>query len=302
MKKEFRSNGKLLLTAEYFVLDNAKAIALPTKLGQKLLFEKAKSGNKIHWKSIDFENNIWFEALFSLADFAVIQTSQPQISDRLQQIFNAIHHQNNSFFSDESSYFFETQLEFPQHWGLGSSSTLLANLSQLAQINPYQLLQQTFGGSGYDIACAFSNQPITFQKDKECIKIENINLSKDITQHFAFVFLNKKQDSRQGIELYKSVSKNQVFIEKITSISEKIISSKSIEAVENLLNEHESILCKHLGLPKVKNLYFNDYTGIVKSLGAWGGDFVLITKKENYRKYFKKKGFEVVLDYEEIIL
>ncbi len=35
----FRSNGKLLLTAEYLVLDGARAIALPTKLGQSLTVE-----------------------------------------------------------------------------------------------------------------------------------------------------------------------------------------------------------------------------------------------------------------------
>ncbi len=302
MKKEFRSNGKLLLTAEYFVLDNAKAIALPTKLGQKLLFEKAKSGNKIHWKSIDFENNIWFEALFSLADFAVIQTSQSQISDRLQQIFKAIQHQNPLFFSEINDYFFETQLEFPSFWGLGSSSTLLANLAQLAQINPYQLLQETFGGSGYDIACASANQPIVYQRNNNNIIVEKVQLSKELTSHFAFVFLNKKQDSRQGIALYKSVKNNQILADKISLITEKIINSDCISEVETVLNEHENILSKHLTLHKVKDLYFNDYQGIVKSLGAWGGDFVLITKRENYREYFKKKGFEVVLDYEEIIL
>ena len=36
MKKTFYSNGKLLITGEYVVLDGAKALALPTKYGQNL--------------------------------------------------------------------------------------------------------------------------------------------------------------------------------------------------------------------------------------------------------------------------
>ena len=36
----FFSKGKLLLTSEYFVLDGALSLAIPTKLGQDLLVEK----------------------------------------------------------------------------------------------------------------------------------------------------------------------------------------------------------------------------------------------------------------------
>ena len=39
-KKTFYSNGKLLITAEYLVLDGAKAFALPTKFGQNLIIEE----------------------------------------------------------------------------------------------------------------------------------------------------------------------------------------------------------------------------------------------------------------------
>ena len=39
----FYSNGKLLITGEYVVLDGAKALALPTKFGQSLLVKDRKS-------------------------------------------------------------------------------------------------------------------------------------------------------------------------------------------------------------------------------------------------------------------
>jgi mevalonate kinase len=37
---DFYSHGKLLITSEYAVLDGAKALALPTRLGQKLSVSK----------------------------------------------------------------------------------------------------------------------------------------------------------------------------------------------------------------------------------------------------------------------
>jgi mevalonate kinase len=62
MKKTFYSNGKLLITGEYVVLDGAKALALPTKFGQNLIIE-ASENELIHWKSHDHDGSIWFEAI-----------------------------------------------------------------------------------------------------------------------------------------------------------------------------------------------------------------------------------------------
>jgi hypothetical protein len=55
-------------------------------------------------------------------------------------------------------------------------------------------------------------------------------------------------------------------------------------------------------LSTVKETLFHDFEGVVKSLGAWGGDFVLAISKENPTDYFKAKGFEVVIPYSEMIL
>jgi hypothetical protein len=47
-EKKFYSNGKLLITGEYLVLDG-KAFALPTKKGQNLIIEDGNN-NEIIWK------------------------------------------------------------------------------------------------------------------------------------------------------------------------------------------------------------------------------------------------------------
>ena len=61
-KSTFYSNGKLLITGEYVVLDGAKSLALPTKFGQNLSVEKVDSNQLIHWVSYDHDGSIWFEA------------------------------------------------------------------------------------------------------------------------------------------------------------------------------------------------------------------------------------------------
>src|SRR5690606_17098005 len=62
--KTFYSNGKLLLTGEYVVLDGAVALAVPTTLGQSLMVEPIGEP-KIEWQSLDAQGNIWFEGAFS---------------------------------------------------------------------------------------------------------------------------------------------------------------------------------------------------------------------------------------------
>ncbi|HCO83183.1 MAG TPA: GHMP kinase, partial [Arenibacter sp.] len=70
---------------------------------------------------------------------------------------------NPSFLSTSQGYEITTALNFPREWGLGSSSTLINNIAQWAQIDAYVLLWNAFSGSGYDIACAQNNSPIIYQ-------------------------------------------------------------------------------------------------------------------------------------------
>jgi hypothetical protein len=65
---------------------------------------------------------------------------------------------------------------------------------------------------------------------------------------------------------------------------------------------HEIILSDILELETVKERLFSDFKGTIKSLGAWGGDFVMVLSKENPTHYFHLKGYETILTYDEMIL
>jgi hypothetical protein len=52
----------------------------------------------------------------------------------------------------------------------------------------------------------------------------------------------------------------------------------------------------------IQEALFPDFEGVIKSLGAWGGDFVLAVSKENPTDYFTEKGYPVVVPYAKMIL
>ena len=57
-----------------------------------------------------------------------------------------------------------------------------------------------------------------------------------------------------------------------------------------------------LEVATIREALFPDFDGVIKSLGAWGGDFVLSISKEDPTDYFKKKGFGTVIPYGKMIL
>ena len=68
------------------------------------------------------------------------------------------------------------------------------------------------------------------------------------------------------------------------------------------MKEHEQIVSNTIQLKPIQKLLFSDYFGQTKSLGAWGGDFILATGNEDSLKYFNQKGFQTVIKYQDLIL
>ena len=51
----------------------------------------------------------------------------------------------------------------------------------------------------------------------------------------------------------------------------------------------------------IKKELFSDFEGSIKNLGAWGGDFILASCLSNPSSYFIDKGFNVVINFNEMI-
>ncbi|WP_375238282.1 GYDIA family GHMP kinase [Aurantibacter sp.] len=302
MKETFYSQGKLLLTAEYVVLDNALALAVPTKFGQFLNVEKNDT-NSIVWKSYTNTNTIWFEAEFKLENNLISCSIENDISKNLIKILKAAKSLNPEFLNSEFGFNVTSKLEFPQNWGLGSSSTLLNNIANWAKIDAFKLSNLTFGGSGYDIACAQNSSPIFYNLENTIPTIKPITFNPEFKNHLYFVHLNQKQNSRDGIKHYKAqqFDLKDTIIE-ISGITKQISGTTNFNTFCNLITKHETLISNITKQETVKNRLFKDFNGSIKSLGAWGGDFVLITSKENPKPYFESKGFDTVLSWDEMIL
>lgn len=302
MEQTFYSNGKLLITGEYVVLDGAKAFALPTKFGQYLKISKGEN-KSIKWTSFDSDGSIWFEN--SIFFESIINKEEFEADTIKTTLVEILHHAYllNPDFLDTEGYQIKTELTFPKFWGLGTSSTLINNIAQWLQIDAFLLLKNSFGGSGYDIACAQHNTPILYQLADGRPIVTPINFKPHFTDTIYFVYLNQKQNSREAIATYYNkkgdISK---IIPVIDDITKEIIDSKEIKTFAKAIYNHEIEMSNVLEMKTVQEALFSDFKGVVKSLGAWGGDFVLVISKENPKEYFNSKGYEVLISYQDMIL
>ncbi len=301
MKKTFYSNGKLLLTGEYAVLDGAKALALPTKHGQSLQVEPSES-DTLYWKSLDADGSIWYEDTILINDIKNNSyQGENSVTKQLTEILYTAHNVNPEILNN--GYNIVTELTFPRNWGLGTSSTLINNIAQWFNIDAYQLLWKSFGGSGYDIACAQNNSPIIYFIERGLPVVIPVNFNPEFADKLYFVYLNQKQNSRNAIASYREKKNDSdAIIGKINAITDAIPLAKSISNFSTLLDEHETIMASVLDTPTVKQSLFPDFKGSLKSLGAWGGDFILAVAEDNPTVFFKEKGYDTIIPYHDMIL
>ncbi|MEK9613219.1 MAG: GYDIA family GHMP kinase [Flavobacteriaceae bacterium] len=296
--KSFYSHGKLLLTAEYAVLMGARALALPCSQGQKMNVWEENT-KKLVWESFDQQGQLWFEVHFQIPSLLIKQSTNSEVAYRLREILLTAQNRNPSFL--QKGVRVETHLEFDRSWGLGSSSTLIANIGLWAQVNPYELLEHSFGGSGYDIACAQASGPICYTRNQYQPKIEHVSFDPPFSKQLFFVYLNQKQSSLQAIESLDIKSISPSHIEKLNALTEAVLNCKTQEHFDQLLVQHETLMANLLSQTPVKKLLFEDFNGAIKSLGAWGGDFVLASGDHLTPYYFNKKGFQTVIPFNQMM-
>jgi mevalonate kinase len=299
----FYSHGKLLISSEYAVLDGAQALALPTKFGQTLNVESI-SGAIIHWKSISSTGKTWFETQFSVdTKLKISCNNNSEIALRLLQVLKILQLLNPTLFKTNQGFKLTSTLEFPVNWGLGSSSTLINNLSQWAKVDAFKLLDLTFGGSGYDIACAQNNTAILYQLSVGIPLISPVSFVPVFSSSLFFIHRNQKQNSRDGIAAYKESTKHKIVdYNKLNSLTLKLLNCHDLETFKNYIGTHEEYIGSLLQQQPLKEALFSDYDGAIKSLGAWGGDFFLATGNSSSMDYFKTKGYTTILPFSEMIL
>jgi mevalonate kinase len=306
----FYANGKLLITGEYVVLDGALSLAFPCKFGQSLRFEFL-STQKILWESFDYQNNSWFKAVLS-SDLYILTTNDIHKAEFLQSILNYCFKKadSNLITQIKKGISITTHLSFPNNWGLGSSSTLLVLLAQLFEIDAYSLHFATTNGSGYDIACGLATTPLLYQLpngiQKPIISELTYNPFEAFKENIFFIHLNQKQKSDREVASYSQLKKEldlAPICEELSNLTQQLIATNSLSNFNKLMETHEAILSNVLQRNTIKDDLFQLYKGgIIKSLGAWGGDFMLVTGNNSDLDYFRDKGYSTILSFDEMIL
>jgi mevalonate kinase len=301
----FYSNGKLLLTGEYLVIDGASALAIPTQKGQSLSVKETEEGSQLIWKSWTYDNQCWLDVHFSLPDFSIEKSSDQNKSKWLQKLLFSVRELDPSFLTKTNSIEVETNLDFPRNWGLGSSSTLINNVAQWAQVDPFSLHFKVSNGSGYDIACAKEDSPIVYSTQHQIQTINPIQLEKSFFDQVFFVHLNKKQNSFDAVTSYNDIKTEielQQCIESLNQITNKFIQADTLQEWEAAMNEHEHLISNIIEQETIKEKLFPMYPNSIKSLGAWGGDFIMATGALNDMNYFIHKGYNTIIQWKDMVL
>jgi mevalonate kinase len=300
-QKEFYSHGKLMICGEYAVLNGATSFALPSIKGQWLrVTEKEKSDDPVLiWNAKDQNNQIWFSASIKSKYLLLESCTDSQIGIQLIRFLINARALNPNFLINPIDLEVETQLEFDKEEGLGSSSTLTNNIAQWAGIDVFKLHFSAFKGSGFDVAVAHAASPILYTMHKDDPIIETLKWDKSFSDKLFFVYLNKKQNSRNEISAYTSrITTAQ--IAQISRISRLLSVNDDYFEFCLLLELAEKEISTLLNQDPIKKRLFSDYKGTIKSLGAWGGDFILATG-ENTIEYFTNKGYKHVYPYDKMI-
>lgn len=320
MYQIYHSNGKFLLTSEYLVLHGALALALPLKLGQSIEIETFDSyKNRLIWEAFRPDGK-WFSVTLNRDNLVNFSTNDPDKALRLSEILQAVKQLNPKAF-EGNDLRFTTRLDFDPNWGLGSSSTLIASLARWANVNPYELLKLTFGGSGYDIACASAEGPIYYQlagldgfvprndakqEPKLTPLVDPVVFNPPFADHLFFVYQGQKQSSSKEIKAFLAKvhpDDLQKDIEAVSEISRAVPKCQNIGEFSMLMQCHERIIARCICQEPVQKR-FPDFEGTLKSLGAWGGDFILAATEwdeSQVNAYFKTKGLGVIFGYKDIV-
>lgn len=297
----YHANGKLLLTGEYLVLHGAKAIALPLKAGQHLTVSQNPESNSISWNAF-YQDQLWFSCKLSADEFSVIETGSPEKAQTLSRLFQTVRKLNPEL-KIASGTNFETSLDADPEWGFGSSSTLVSLISQWSGVDPFQLNELVFSGSGFDVACAIAEGPIFYVRNKP---VEKLDLNYPFDDQLFLLYSGQKMKTNPEVSSFlKKENPSAQLIQEISELSEEFGRCRIQEEFNRLIQQHEKLIGNLIGKMPVKKAYFPDFDGELKSLGAWGGDFYLVSTAlpfSQVKKYFENKGLNTLLRWNDWIL
>lgn len=301
---QFFSKGKFLLSGEYLVLYGAKALAVPLRFGQRMVATALPDEEIICWET-KVCGQSWFSARFLIPGLDIIDCSDERTAAFIQKVLKAATELNREQEKVKTGWKLNNFIDFDIKWGLGSSSSLVSNVAWWYNVDLYSLYRKLYQGSGFDVFSARAERPIVYGLIESVPHYHEIDFRPSFIDHLYFIYLGKKQDSQKSVaEFRKKFSYNDLVINEISGLTEQLIGALTLDDFMKAVMLHEELMSDVLQMNRVKQEMFPDFTGEIKSLGAWGGDFVLAASPLDYnevKEYFSSKNLPVVFQWDEIV-
>ncbi len=302
----YRSNAKLMLSGEYLVLRGALALAVPLKYGQTLKVSEHPGNPSLVWKTY-IKGQHWFDAIFSLDEFVIGNSNDFPTAQNLREILLAAKSLRPEFLSGTERYEAVSELDFDINWGFGSSSSLIVNVARWAEIDPFELFSKVSRGSGYDIAAALSDRPVLYRFAQDKREITQVDFFPPFHAQLYVAYLGKKRNSSLAVERFNQQSEcdYSAQIADLDSITMAMLACSELREFRKLMRDHEKIISEVLDIPALSEKLLSDFNGDLKSLGAWGGDFILLATdmpREYVLTWLRKKDMHTWFSYEDVVM
>lgn len=300
----FHAHGKLLVSAEYMVLFGSRALAIPLQLGQSLRRIRSEHPRVFSWRAI-YSEKTWFNATMDPGSLRILSSSDSDKAEWLRSLIRASIELMPSFQEDLFRWDVETHLDFSPQWGLGSSSTVTALVAEWAEVNPLDLHFMVSEGSGYDVACAIADGPIQYQIRDNAPHYQHVPFLPSFSPQIFFAWLGSKQPTSAHLrEMKGRFQPGYEEIHRFSRITDAMIDAEDLSTFRGLMEEHEDALASLLEMEKISESRLHGIPGTVKSLGAWGGDFVMIASDADEKdlfNYLHERDIRIIYRYNDIV-
>jgi len=301
---EYFSKGKFLISGEYLVLHGAKALSVPLKFGQYMKVTEISQTGIIRWET-NVLGKPWFTGDFQGNGMEINNTSDEKTAAFIRQLLMAGMELNPYRFREQKGFLIQNQIDFNLEWGLGSSSSLVSNLAYWFDVDLFSFYRGLFDGSGFDVFSARADTPVIYQLVGDGPVVEKTRLHSSVTEHLYFVYLGQKQDSQESVRKFREKRFSDPHaIQAVSDLTLQMIKASEPKKFMELIHLHESLVSGILGIQPVKQAMFSGFQGEIKSLGAWGGDFIMactLSDRNEVKDYFSAKGMDVVFCWDEIV-
>jgi mevalonate kinase len=301
---EYNSKGKLLISGEYLVLHGARALSVPLKFGQSMKITQLSHPGIIRWET-HVKGDLWFKASFHGRELELGETTHYKTAMFIHRLLIIAGKIQPALISDHNGIHISNHINFDINWGLGSSSSLISNMAYWLNTDLFSFYRMVFDGSGYDVFSARAAGPLLYSLADGHPSVEQAALHASVTDYLYFIYLGKKQDSQDSVRKFREKELfNRDAINEVSGLTGAMVNEKDPGAFMELIRRHESVISEILATLPVKQELFPDFNGEIKSLGAWGGDFVMacsFMSPGEIKEYFAGKGLHVVFSWKEIV-